>query len=132
MTYNFKPVFGGSSYRAWKQWASGDFLVGSYVSQKADNYGNPSYKVEVIEAKFADGTAPKAGAFFSFNSSGSLNKVMEEVNEGDAIKVIYKGTEVVSKGKFKGKPYHAMEVLVSRKDGSEVKTIAEDDSDELI
>ena len=38
---------------------------------------------------------------------------MEEVNAGDIIKVIYKGEDTVTKGKFKGKRFHSMEVLVA-------------------
>jgi hypothetical protein len=113
MSYNFRTVMGQSSYRPWKNWASGDFLVGKYVSESTDSFGNPNYKVEVIEAKFEDGNEPKAGSTFSFNSSGALKKSMEEISVGDILKVIYKGEDTVSKGKFKGKKFHSMEVLVA-------------------
>jgi len=111
--YNFKSVSGGSSYRAWKKWAEGDYLVGKYISESEDNFGNPNYKVEVLEASFDDGTAPKAGSNFSFNSSGSLKRAMGSIEVGDVVKVIYKGEGIIEKGKFKGKPFHNMEVLVS-------------------
>ena len=113
MSYNFRTVMGQSSYKAWKNWSEGDFLVGKYISQSEDSFGNPNYKVEVIEAQFEDGTTPKPASVFTFNSSGTLKKAMEEVNAGDIIKVIYKGEDVVSKGKFKGKKFHSMEVLVA-------------------
>jgi len=113
MSYNFKTVMGQSSYKAWKNWSEGDFLVGKYISESEDQYGNPNYKVEVIESLMMDGTAPKAGTNFTFNSSGTLKKAMEEVKAGDIIKVIYKGEGVVTKGKFKGKKFHSMEVLVA-------------------
>lgn len=113
MSYNFKTVMGQSSYKAWKNWSEGDFLVGKYISESEDQFGNPNYKVEVIEALMMDGTAPKAGTNFTFNSSGTLKKAMEEVKAGDIIKVIYKGEDVVTKGKFKGKKFHSMEVLVA-------------------
>jgi len=58
--------------------------------------------VEVIEASFSDDSEPKAGEVFTFNSSGALIKAMEEVQVGDIIKVIYKGEEVMTKGKYKG------------------------------
>lgn len=127
MSYSFRTVMGQSSYRAWKNWAAGDYLVGKYVSESVDSFGNPNYKVEVIEAKFEDDKQPKAGASFSFNSSGTLKKAMEEVSVGDVIKVIYKGEDVVSKGKFKGKKFHSMEVLVAPSNGTPVKT--EEDQD---
>jgi hypothetical protein len=119
---------GQSSYRAWKNWEEGDYLVGKYVSQHEDNYGKPNYKVEVIEAGFTSADAPKTGTMFTFNSSGTLNKAMEEVKEGDVIKVIYIGEKITPKGKYKGKPYHAMEVLV---DSSTQKTTTTSSDEEL-
>lgn len=119
MSYNFRTVMGQSSYKSWKNWEEGDYLVGKYVSQQEDNYGKPNYKVEVIEAGFSSGDAPKAGAMFTFNSSGALNKAMDEVKEGDVIKVIYKGEETINKGKYKGKAFHSMEVLVAPANGSQ-------------
>lgn len=104
---------GQSSYKAWKNWTSGDYLIGKYVSQHEDQFGNPTYKVEVIEAQFDDGQTPKPTTIFTFNSSGALNKAMDEVSVGDIIKVIYKGEDTVTKGKFKGKKFHKMEVLVA-------------------
>jgi glycosyltransferase involved in cell wall biosynthesis len=52
MSYNFRTVMGQSSYRSWKKWDIGDYLVGKFLSEAEDNFGNPSYKVEVIEAGF--------------------------------------------------------------------------------
>lgn len=128
MSYNFRTVMGQSSYKAWKNWSEGDFLVGKYISQSEDNFGNPNYKVEVIEAQFDDGTTPKPASVFTFNSSGTLKKAMEEVNTGDIVKVIYKGEDVVSKGKFKGKKFHSMEVLVAPSNNTPaVSTTSEDD-----
>lgn len=118
---------GKSAYRTWKNWESGDFLVGKYVSTSEDNYGKPNYKVEVIEASFSDGSEPKASEVFTFNSSGALIKAMEEVQVGDIIKVIYKGEEVMTKGKYKGKAFHSMEVLVADSKGEQVSKVSDDD-----
>lgn len=127
MSYAFKTVMGQSSYRAWKNWSEGDFLVGKYVSESEDSFGNPNYKVEVIEAQFDDGNVPKVGTNFTFNSSGTLKKAMEEIVAGDIIKVIYKGEDVVAKGKFKGKKYHSMEVLVAPASKANSVEITSDD-----
>jgi hypothetical protein len=121
---------GQSSYKSWAKWEAGDFLVGKYLSEAQDSFGNPNYKVEVIEALFDDGTTPKAGTNFTFNSSGTLKKAMEEIEAGDIIKVIYKGRGVIPKGKFKGKPFHEMEVLVAPKENTEHTIITS--SDDLI
>lgn len=131
MSYSFRTVMGQSSYKAWSKWSAGDFLVGKFQSTGEDNFGKPNYKVEVIEASFDDGEEPQAGSIFSFNSSGALTKAMEEVNPGDVIKVIYKGEETLTKGKYKGKKYHSMEVLVADNKGTS-KSVSSEDSDELI
>jgi hypothetical protein len=127
MSYAFKTVMGQSAYRAWKNWSEGDYLVGKYISESEDSFGNPNYKVEVIEAQFDDGNTPKVGSNFTFNSSGTLKKAMAEVNANDIIKVIYKGEDVVSKGKFKGKKFHSMEVLVAPAAKAETIQITSDD-----
>lgn len=127
MSYNFRTVMGQSSYKAWKNWSEGDYLVGKYISQSEDQFGNPNYKVEVIEAQFDDGTTPKPASVFTFNSSGTLKKAMDEVSVGDIVKVIYKGEDVVSKGKFKGKKFHSMEVLVAPSNNAPATTTVDED-----
>lgn len=111
MSFNYKTVVGVSAYKPWKNWAEGDYLVGKYVAQSEDSFGNPNYKVEVIEANFEDGNNPKTNTMFTFNSSGTLKKAMESIQVGEIFKVIYKGEDTVTKGKFKGKKFHSMEVL---------------------
>ena len=118
---------GQSSYKGWKNWSEGDYLVGKYISQAEDQFGNPNYKVEVIEAQFEDGTTPKPASVFTFNSSGTLKKAMDEVSIGDIVKVIYKGEDVISKGKFKGKKYHSMEVLVAPSSNAPAVTTVDED-----
>lgn len=127
MSYAFKTVLGQSSYKSWSKWQVGDFLVGKYLSTSEDSFGNPNYKVEVIEAKFEDGQAPKVGTNFSFNSSGALKKAFEEITEGDIVKVIYKGQGTIPKGKFKGKPFHDMQVMVAPASKANSVEITSDD-----
>lgn len=115
MSYNFKTVMGSSSYKPWSKWSPGDYLIGIYQSTSEDNYGKPNYRVEVVEAKFEEGDEPKAGSIFTFNSNGSLQKAMEEVKENDIIKVIYLGEETLSKGRYAGKKFHSLQVLVADK-----------------
>lgn len=130
--YNFRTVMGQSSYRAWKNWDVSDYLVGKFISEGEDNFGNPSYKVEVIEAGFSSGEAPNTGTIFSFNSSGALNKAMEEIQVNDIIKVIYKGEDTVTKGKFKGKKFHSMEVLVAPSNEGPLKAVKQEEDEDLI
>lgn len=127
MSYNFKTVMGQSAYKSWKKWSPGDFLVGKFQSEGVDSYGKPNYRVEVIEASFEDGEEPKVGSIFTLNGSGALTKAMGEVGAGDVIKVIYKGEETLTKGKYKGKAYHAMEVLVADSNGASKASVSSDE-----
>ena len=127
MSYNFRTVAGSSNYKAWNKWEAGDYLVGKYISAGEDSFGNANYKVEVIEAGFNSGDAPKPASIFTFNSSGTLNKAMESISEGDIVKVIYKGEEVLTKGKYKNKKFHSMEVLVAPANGSAAVTTQDDE-----
>ncbi len=122
MSYNFKTVMGQTAYKAWKEWEAGEYLVGKYVSEGQDKFGNSNYKVEVIDSNFEQ-KKPAVGSFFTLNSSGSMKKAFEDIEEGQVVKVIYKGEDVISKGKFKGKPFHNMEILVA---GEKVETSDDD------
>ncbi len=124
--YNFKQVLGATSYRPWKKWIPADYIVGKFVSEGQDKFGNSTYKIEVIEAGF-EIAPPAVGSYFTLNSSGSLKKAFADIEEGQVVKIIYKGVELINKGKFAGKEFHNMEVMVA--DGS---PITADDSDELI
>jgi hypothetical protein len=126
MSYNFRTVMGQLSYKSWSKWSAGDFLVGKFQSSGEDNFGKANYKVEVIEASFDDEEVPAVGSIFTFNSSGALDKAMEEVTVGDVIKVIYKGEETLTKGKYKGKKFHSMEVLVANSSTSPKETGQDD------
>jgi hypothetical protein len=118
---------GQSSYKSWTKWSAGDFLVGKFHSAGTDNFGKPNYKMEVVEASFDDGEIPKAGSLFTLNSSGALTKAMEEVSVGDVVKVIYRGEDVINTGKYKGKKFHSMEVLVADSKGTKNTTSEESD-----
>lgn len=112
MSYNFKPVMGSSSYKPWKQWEVADYLVGKYVSEGTDKFGNSTYKVEVIDSNFSE-NAPSAGSYFTFNSSGSIKRAFEDLEIGQVVKVIYKGLDTIKDGKFANKEFHNMEIFVA-------------------
>lgn len=127
-----REIGGARVYRGWKFWDEGDWLEGTYVSMGEDNYGNPSYTVKVDAFEFADpekgispdGAEVKAGCDFVLNSNGSLNYKMQSVEEGTKIKVLYDGTDVMQKGKFKGKEFHVVRLFAA--DGQEVEQEAEE------
>lgn len=51
------------------------------------------------------------GSSFVYNGAGQLDKFMEKVPQGALVKIIYKGSEVIGKGPYKGKPAHQFQVF---------------------
>lgn len=126
----FKRVTGASNYRKWTEWKVGDYMVGKYNSQTTDKYNKPNYSFEVQETKFADGKNITTGDFMTLNSNGSLDFAMKNVEEGDIVMVVYKGKDVQTKGPYKGKEFHKLEVLV--KDGAVTSNATPSESDDEI
>lgn len=110
--FSFKKVKGSSKYLTWKKWLCGDYLIGKFVEEGQDQFGNPSYRTEVIETSLED---VEEGDTFTLNSNGALNYKMEDVNKGDIIRVEYLGEDILDnpKSPFNGKPYHKVELEVA-------------------
>lgn len=110
-----------ASYRPWRDWEVGDVLIGTYITQKTDNFDKPNWLVKVEDAQFAKVKEGKklVGLVIGLNSSGKLDKAMEGVSEGDMIQVTYNGLSEIESGKYKGKEAHDIEVdLVEEADGA--------------
>lgn len=109
-------------YRPWKEWDTGDIIVGTYKGSQTDNYDKPNWLVEVVEAFLTDKKLEKKlkGQIVGLNSNGKLDKAMEECEPGDMVQIEYKGMSTIEKGKYKGKDAHDVEVdLVEEDDGEE-------------
>lgn len=121
------------TYRAWKDWEEGDYLIGTFKGTKTDNYDKPNYLVQVEEAEFANKKESKKliGQVIGLNSAGSLDKAMENVVEGDMVQVLYNGMGQIEKGKYAGKEAHAIEVDLVEEEGAKTndKRNEEDDAD---
>ena len=129
-----KKLSGASSYKKWAEWKAGDYFKGKLNSVSLDQYKKNNYSMKVIETKFKDGKNLKAGEFLCLNSNGMLDKAMANVNEGDTVIIVYKGTSVIAKGPFAGKDSHSMDVFLDdTASNSENKiTDEEADSDDLL
>lgn len=122
-----KKLSGGRcTYRAWKEWDVGDYIIGKFKGSKTDNYDKPNWLVEVVDAAFVEHKLARKliGQTIGLNSSGQLNKAMEKVEEGDLIQVMYNGTSEIEKGKYAGKDAHLIEVDLVQED------VDEDDDEE--
>jgi len=127
--FKSKKKLSGSrcTYRAWKNWAVGDYLIGKYVGSKTDNYDKPNWMVEVVEASFSKKKESKEliGQIIGLNSAGQFDKAMEKVAEGELVQVMYNGMGEIEKGKYAGKDAHSIEVDLVTEDGDD-----DSDSDE--
>lgn len=126
----FTQLTGKKVFRPWAQWEEGDGIIGRLINVSEDNYGKNNYEIEVQEVDFSQDEvsytnkkgeevvckAPQPGEVFVLNSNGSLDRAMEQVDTGDFVKVIYSGTDVLTKGKYAGKEFHKLEVFVSKED----------------
>lgn len=124
MSFNFRKI-GGRKYKAWKEWEENEYLVGRFIEEYEDSYGNPGYEVEVIESDVEDF---KEGDIVGLNSCGSLNHKMSKVQKDAVIKIIYAGKDVMDKGKYKGKEFHQVEFFLD--ESSSLASAAESSDDE--
>lgn len=128
----YRQVMGESSYRSWKEWAIGDSVEGVLQKISEDQFGKPNYALKVVECKFEDSDAEiEVGKTLTLNSNGALDYAVNQgINIGDTFKVIYMGEDVMAKGKYKGKKFHKLQVLV--KEGEVATAGAEDDGSSLL
>lgn len=108
----FREVGGAKDYRAWDLWDNGDYVLGEYVGtgESETVYGIQQYHdVRVKDASF------EIGKVIRLNGNGSLDSKMEELEEGQTVKVEYFGKKVLTSGKYKGKDFHDVRVSVAEK-----------------
>lgn len=120
--------------KKWEDWTVGDFVAGVFLRAKeVDLYGKPIYEIKVAEKKITGAdptilTGDKAGIMPLYNN-GALAYQMDQLEEGDFVKVTYNGMAKTSNGKFKGKPCHNIEVQSDRlleEDGAEAESADND------
>lgn len=115
-------------YRAWNEWEVGDYIIGSYLGSKIDNYdkSNWMFKIEDVGGPNTRILKKLVGQNIGLNSAGTLNSAMankkgiEKVAIGTTLQITYNGMEEMEGGKFKGKDKHNIDVeVVEEDDGSD-------------
>lgn len=103
MSDEWTKVAGGPvNYVKYSETEVGTEWIGVYLRKEIDaTYGNNKYFL-----------ATDLGTT-CLNGAGQLDHAMENVPKGKKIKVVYKGTVKLDKGKFKGKDCHQFEVFVA-------------------
>ena len=112
----FRALTGAKTFRKWAKWAIEDTLVAEYVRQDTDQYKKPSWVMKVISVSFEDAEAEEKfapGKQIGLNSNGMLDKVMEEMDLGEVVQIVYKGMDPMGKGPNEGDLAHCVEVSVA-------------------
>lgn len=135
-TFKTKKVLSGvrTEYRAWKEWDEEDTLICKLVgsSPNRKNKSKKDWIVEPVEAFFSDKKEQKRIAAcrrLTLNSAGQLDKGMEQLEEGDLVQVVYKGSAEMEGGEYAGQMAHGMEVTEVEPDNGD-EDADEEESDE--
>lgn len=110
----YREIGGKRSYPKPKDFDTGEAMVeGVYKREINGTYG--------VQFEFED----EEGEVIVLSSWGQLKYKMGFVSEGDKVKVVYEGQELMPSGPFKGSKVHQFTVLVL--DGPEVEDFSKDD-----
>lgn len=117
----FTRVIKGGNFlkpKKWEDWTAEDFVQGIYMgtADEKDLYGKPIHLIKATNHKFTGSnpiiTSGDKEGFVPLYNNGSLMTQLEFVEEGQEVLITYKGMAVTSKGVFKGKPCHSIELQV--------------------
>jgi hypothetical protein len=110
--FNVKKTLTGSNiYRPWKDYSEGDVIVGTFQGVHIDNYKKNNAKVKVAYAELADGTGDTlVGKTLVINSCGSLDKALDNMDEGSAYQFVYNGKITLDRGPYAGKEAHSVAI----------------------
>lgn len=116
-----KSLGGAQNYRKWEDYSEGDIVTGQFVGIHVCQYKKKNFKIKVLDAQFEDFEAADKliGKILVLNSAGSLDKQMEEVQEGEFITMEYSGKTMLTKGPYAGKEAHGMIVNIVEVEESE-------------
>lgn len=90
---------GATTYIKPKDLKAGATIAGVYRGSFEDKYEKLNHRLEQ-----ADGSQKV------INGTGQLNALLAKVTEGTSIEVVYKGTNTITSGQYKGTKAHTFEV----------------------
>lgn len=129
----FRNIGGKKIFRNWNLFLEDEYIIGKFTGSSTDNFGKQNYHIEIIETnqdydpehhyiptrgknkgkKVFDTELP-VGETIALNGNGSLDYKMESVNEGEIVKITYKGTDTLPEDhQYAGSDYHVVEVEVA-------------------
>lgn len=92
---------GETTYVKPKELKAGAIIAGTYRGSFEDKYEKLNHRIEQ-----ADGTTKVV------NGTGQLNLLLAKVKQGDKVELVYKGTNVIASGQYKGTKAHTFEVFL--------------------
>ena len=115
--YEFKKLSGTTKYLSYKEWKANDYVVGK-VERFKQNTKNPKVQDVVVTIIDSNIKTPKLTLAkndpFTINGTTALQKAIEGgVEEGDILKVVYKGKETIKTGPYKGSLANSLDVFVA-------------------
>jgi hypothetical protein len=113
--FTVKKALGGAmSFRKWDDYEVGDVVIGTFLGIHTCQFKKTNFKIKVLDAQFVDTELAESliGKTLVLNSAGSLDKQMEEVEEGETIQVEYTGKSLLTKGPYAGKEAHSVTVNI--------------------
>ena len=116
----FREIGGAKKYFKYNELEKGDVLVeGKFSKSFQGRFG--------VQYEYLN----KDGCVHVLNSSGQLNYLMDFVEEGDTVKIVYDGTFKLTKGSFAGKEAHQFKLFRDDSDEEQAEFSDEDGLDEF-
>lgn len=127
-----KLTTGQKEFRKWNEYEMDDCVIGTYVGEHKDQYNKIGRIIKVEDAQFADGSGEElAGKNLVLNSNGMLDKAFNDndIQPGEMVQIVYKGTAEIQKGKYAGKDAHVVEVETVVPEDEDIDDEEDEDDD---
>lgn len=111
-----KITGGETTYIRPGQLTKGSVIAGIYRGSFEDRFEKLNYRLEQADKSMK-----------VVNGSGLLDNLMQRVNIGDSIEIVYTGKQALKTGKFAGKEAHGFEVF-KMTDADATKTVVKEET----
>jgi hypothetical protein len=115
-----KQVNGPQKYRKWDDYTAGDLFIGTYTGiHKDTTYKKDHFKFKVEECFFKEDAESFVGQTLVLNTCGSLEKAMEDIEEGTVLQIEYLGKDTMTKGPYAGKEAVSLAISIVEEEADE-------------
>jgi hypothetical protein len=115
-----KQLNGPQKYRKWDDYSAGDIFIGTYAGIHKDTvYKKDHFKFKVEACFFKEDAESYVGQTLVLNTCGSLEKAMEEIEEGTTLQIEYLGKDIMAKGPYAGKEAVSLAISIVEEEADE-------------